>query len=114
MRIISFIVEPDTIHRILSHLGEPTTIPEIAPARDPPQIEFNFSHLELEEIYFPEIDLRIVPERPQEAGDPFPYIVDPPHSDETGEPIYNNESDSPFTEEQYIEPEQDYDQTVSW
>jgi hypothetical protein len=70
--------------------------------------------MELEEIYFPEIDLRIVPERPQKAGDPFPDIVDPPHSNEIDEPIFSDESGSPFIEEQYIEAEYNYDQTVAW
>jgi len=35
MRIISFITRPDAIDRILSHIGEPTTPPPIAPARAP-------------------------------------------------------------------------------
>ena len=33
MRIISFITRPDAIERILSHIGEETTPPLIAPAR---------------------------------------------------------------------------------
>ena len=36
MRIISFITRRDSIERILSHIGEPTTPPPIAPARAPP------------------------------------------------------------------------------
>ena len=36
MRIISFITRPDAIERILSHIGEETTPPLIAPARAPP------------------------------------------------------------------------------
>jgi hypothetical protein len=36
MRIISFITRFDSIERILSHIGEPTTPPPIAPARAPP------------------------------------------------------------------------------
>jgi hypothetical protein len=36
MRIIAFITDPATIDRILSHIGEATTPPPIAPARAPP------------------------------------------------------------------------------
>jgi hypothetical protein len=36
MRIIAFITDPASIDRILSHIGEPTTPPPIAPARAPP------------------------------------------------------------------------------
>jgi len=40
MRIISFITRLDSIERILSHIGEPTTPPSIASARAPPPWEF--------------------------------------------------------------------------
>ncbi len=30
------------IERVLSHIGEPTTAPEVLPARGPPQPEFEF------------------------------------------------------------------------
>jgi hypothetical protein len=40
MRIISFITRVDSIDRILSHIGETTTPPPIAPARAPPLWEF--------------------------------------------------------------------------
>jgi hypothetical protein len=36
IRIISFVTETPTIHRILEHIGEPTEPPKIAPARGPP------------------------------------------------------------------------------
>ena len=36
MRIIAFITEPPAIKVILTHLGEPTAPPRIAPARGPP------------------------------------------------------------------------------
>ena len=36
MEIIAFITEVDPIHRVLNHIGEPTTPPLIAPARAPP------------------------------------------------------------------------------
>lgn len=42
MKIISFITEPTTIHKILDHVGEPSTAPEAAPARAPPQAEFAY------------------------------------------------------------------------
>ena len=37
MRIIAFVTERPAIHTILSYLGEPTTPPELAPARGSPQ-----------------------------------------------------------------------------
>jgi hypothetical protein len=37
MRIIAFITDPASINRILSHIGEETTPPPIAPARAPPR-----------------------------------------------------------------------------
>ena len=40
MRIIAFVTDPASIDRILSHIGEPTTVPAIAPARAPPLWEF--------------------------------------------------------------------------
>ncbi len=36
MRIIAFITDGPTVRDILSHLGEPTAPPRIAPARGPP------------------------------------------------------------------------------
>ena len=42
MKIVAFITEPDTIERILDHIGEPTEPPPISPARDPPQADFYF------------------------------------------------------------------------
>jgi hypothetical protein len=36
MRIISFITDAGTVQKILDHLGEPTQVPKIAPARGPP------------------------------------------------------------------------------
>ncbi len=39
MRIIAFILEPPVIERILRHVGEPTSAPEVLPARSPPQGE---------------------------------------------------------------------------
>jgi hypothetical protein len=35
MRIIAFVIERSAIHSILTCLGEPTTPPEVAPARGP-------------------------------------------------------------------------------
>jgi uncharacterized protein YbaR (Trm112 family) len=42
MRIISFIEDPHTIRKILTHIDEPTEPPPIAPARGPPEPEFNY------------------------------------------------------------------------
>lgn len=48
MRIISFITRRDSIERILSHIGEPTTPPPVAPARAPPS---NVSDLDQTSAY---------------------------------------------------------------
>jgi hypothetical protein len=42
MKIISFITEPEQIHRILSHVGINPDPPPPAPARDPPQGRLDF------------------------------------------------------------------------
>ena len=39
MRIIAFITDAGAMREILSHLGEPTSPPPIAPARGPPPWE---------------------------------------------------------------------------
>jgi hypothetical protein len=40
MRLIAFLTEPASIRAILTHLGEPTTPPVLAPrARTPPELE---------------------------------------------------------------------------
>jgi hypothetical protein len=36
VRIIAFLTEPASVNALLSHLGEPTAAPEVAPARGPP------------------------------------------------------------------------------
>ena len=41
LKIISFIAEPKTVGRIFEHLGQPSEPPPIAPARGPPQEEFD-------------------------------------------------------------------------
>jgi hypothetical protein len=42
VKIISFIMEKNTVVKILKHLNLPTEPPDIAPARDPPQESFTF------------------------------------------------------------------------
>jgi len=42
MKIIAFILDPQVIERILSHIGEPVEPPRILPARGPPQAEMDF------------------------------------------------------------------------
>jgi hypothetical protein len=42
MKIIAFITDPASIHRYLEGVGLPTEAPPIAPARSPPQIEFEY------------------------------------------------------------------------
>jgi hypothetical protein len=39
MRHISHIEQPDTVAHILKHLGLPTAVPPIAPARAPPLLD---------------------------------------------------------------------------
>ena len=36
VRIIALVTEPASVNALLSHLGEPTAPPEVAPARGPP------------------------------------------------------------------------------
>lgn len=36
MKLIALVTRPESIHRLLRHLGEPTEVPPRAPARDPP------------------------------------------------------------------------------
>jgi hypothetical protein len=40
LRLVACIDDPNTITKILTHLGLPTDVPPIAPARSPPQTEF--------------------------------------------------------------------------
>ncbi len=39
MRIIVFITEIEPIGRILRHIGEPDSAPEVSPARGPPDLD---------------------------------------------------------------------------
>ena len=41
LKVIAAITDSNTIEKILSHLGLPTTPPTIAPARGPPQSDFD-------------------------------------------------------------------------
>jgi len=41
MRLVATIKDPDVIRKILSHLGLPTEPPAVAPARAPPQLDFD-------------------------------------------------------------------------
>lgn len=50
MHHISHIEHPQTIERILSHLGLPTEPPRKAPARAPPQCELDFGHVDEPEL----------------------------------------------------------------
>jgi len=38
----AFVLDPPVTERILAHIGEPTTAPEVLPARGPPQTELGF------------------------------------------------------------------------
>ena len=46
MRIIAFILDRPVIERTLDHIGEPTTPPEVLPARGPPQAELGFAQVD--------------------------------------------------------------------
>ncbi len=41
MRIVAFITEMEPIGRILRHIGEPDSAPEISPARGPPNLDLD-------------------------------------------------------------------------
>ena len=42
MKIVAAVADPSTIRRYLEGTGESPDIPEVAPARAPPQTEFNY------------------------------------------------------------------------
>ena len=42
MKIISSVLNPQSINKILTHLGENTKVPELAPPRGPPETEESF------------------------------------------------------------------------
>jgi len=41
-KLIAFITDPPVVRRILGYLKLPTEAPAIAPARSPPQMDFEF------------------------------------------------------------------------
>ena len=41
MRLLGMVDSPKVIGRILSHLGLETEVPQLTPARSPPQLEFD-------------------------------------------------------------------------
>jgi hypothetical protein len=43
LRLVACIDDPDTIEKILTHLGLPSDLPSVAPARSPPQLGFHGS-----------------------------------------------------------------------
>jgi hypothetical protein len=55
MRIITFILDPPVIARILTHIDEPTEAPAVRPARSPPQAEMEFDQVASGEDW-PEMD----------------------------------------------------------
>jgi hypothetical protein len=42
MTIVAALISPPAIERVLRHLGLPTDIPQLHPARAPPQVELQF------------------------------------------------------------------------
>ncbi len=47
MRIIAFVTDKASIDKILTHIGEPTTVPPISPARGPPSHEADLDQTSL-------------------------------------------------------------------
>ncbi len=45
MYLIAFILEPEVVEKILSHIGEPTEPPVVLPARAPPQMAMDFDQV---------------------------------------------------------------------
>ncbi len=41
LRLVAFLTDPFSTHRILSHIGEPTRPPDLHPPRGPPELEFD-------------------------------------------------------------------------
>ncbi len=41
MRLVALVKDPTVVRRIVAHLGLPTALPEVAPARGPPQLSFD-------------------------------------------------------------------------
>ena len=42
IKIISSIHNPQVIKKILTHIGESSTVPELSPSRGPPEIEHDY------------------------------------------------------------------------
>ena len=48
MNRIQLVEDPVVIRRVLTHLGLPTSLPPVAPARDPPQAELDFDNFDFD------------------------------------------------------------------
>ena len=46
MRVVAAITDPASVKRYLDGVGLPSEIPEIKPARPPPQLEFEYIDIE--------------------------------------------------------------------
>jgi hypothetical protein len=98
VRLIGFITEPATVRQILGHVGSPTTVPAIAPARSPP-VEANAQQLIPEAVEaIPEIEFDQTANLPAEAGHDRLVAGAGAGADADAEPI----------------PELEFDQTVGW
>ena len=42
MKVIQFVKDPDVLHKVCRHLGLPTSLPPVAPARASPDPELSF------------------------------------------------------------------------
>ena len=61
MRVIAFIEDERVARKILEHLGLPSTVPTVKPARAPPQARFNWGEGLME------------PDTDDEQDAPIPY-----------------------------------------
>jgi hypothetical protein len=70
MRLIAFIMEPVVAEKILSHIGEPTELPAVLPARAPPQVEIGYRRRrDCEAIHFDQaVQANEWPDMDQTAG----------------------------------------------
>jgi hypothetical protein len=56
MRIIAFITDGSTVRKILEHLGESSTPPNVAPARGPPLWELELAQAPRQADEYPQWD----------------------------------------------------------
>ena len=95
--MVGLITEPATVRQILEHVGEPTSVPAIAPARSPPlEMEFAQRLATLDAVFeaIPELECDQAANLAAEAG--HDWVLHDAGID--AEPI----------------PELEFDQTLGW